>query len=102
MLLGFVASGLVGGGPAVLYYPAEPCIYFNAPGVLLGDELYSWAVNTIGDPSSPNASERVPVILRLPWVYVTASPALWTAVGIPFTAAAKRVLSTLAACTTTE
>ncbi len=96
MLLGFIFSSLIGGSILVLYYPAESSIYFNAPAALLGDELYDWAVSTLGQPGSPEAHETVPSILRPPLVYLTASLALWTIAGTPFMLAARRIFSELA------
>jgi phosphoglycerol transferase MdoB-like AlkP superfamily enzyme len=96
MLLGFILSGLLGGSLLVLYYPAESIIYLNAPAALLGDELYDWAVSTLGQPGSPQAHETVPPMLRPPLVYLTTSLALWTIAGIPFMLAAGRVFTEFA------
>jgi hypothetical protein len=57
-------------------------ILFNAPGILLGDELYVRSIDLLGEPSSEHAHFTIPWVLRVPQVYVISSMLSWGLVGL--------------------
>lgn len=77
-LVAGLALGLVLGWEAASVYETS---LFNPAGLVIGGEVYFRAIRTFGDPSSSNAHDTIPWLLRIPQVHVVVSVALWAAVG---------------------
>jgi hypothetical protein len=73
----------VGAGiAAALKSHVDSSILFNFPAVFLGDFIYRWSIQLLGDPSSFQAHYTIPWIFRGPQVYVLASIIIWGPVGL--------------------
>lgn len=79
---GFLIYGFIAGILSAWWWGVSDSVFlFNIPGVLLGDEVYSYSILFIGDPGSPQAHYTIPWILRVPQVYVPVSLMFWGLVG---------------------
>jgi uncharacterized membrane protein YfhO len=83
ILASFLIYGLIVGFLSAWWWGFSDAIFFfNIPGVVLGDEVYSLAIYYLGDPSSPYAHFTIPWILRIPQVYVPVSITFWGLAGL--------------------
>ncbi len=82
LVSGFFLFGLATGILIVMLWPLDSCIYANPPAVLLGDWVYTHAIEWIGDPHSDQAHYTIPWLLRVPQVYAFISCALYGALGL--------------------
>lgn len=64
--LGFLAFGIASGLLAAWAWPLDSCVLPNLYAVLLGDKVYGFSAQRLGDPW----------LLRVPWVYVVVSTVL--------------------------
>lgn len=74
--------GVMSGVIATVLWPNDISVLFNIPAVLIGDKIYIWSINLLGDPSSPHAHYTIPWLLRIPQVYVIVSVLFWGLVGL--------------------
>jgi len=72
IFLGFLVFGVTTGVLTAWVWPIDSSVYFNIFGTLLGDWVYNWSVQHLGDPW----------LLRVPQVYVLASTVLCGVVGL--------------------
>jgi hypothetical protein len=72
--LAFLLFGLVTGLLTAWVWPLDSSVYANVFTVLLGDLVYRWSAQYLGDPW----------LLRVPHVYVLVSPILWAGAGLLF------------------
>jgi hypothetical protein len=80
---GFLLYGFIVGSLSAWWWGiSDSILVFNIPGVLLGDEVYSYAIRIIGNPVSPQAHYTIPWILRVPQVYVPVSMIFWGLAGV--------------------
>ena len=70
--LGAVIFGLASGLLAAWAWPYDSCVLPNLWAVLLGDALYGWASDALGNPA----------LLRAPWIYPPAGAFLYGALGL--------------------
>jgi hypothetical protein len=54
----------------------------NIPGVVLGDFMYRFFIQVLGDPFSPQAHFSIPRYLRIPQIYAPASVIFWSVFGL--------------------
>ena len=64
--LGFVAFGVASGLLAAWAWPLDSCVLPNVYAVVLGDKVYGFSAQRLGDPW----------LLRVPWVYAVVSTVL--------------------------
>lgn len=64
--LGFLAFGAASGLLAAWAWPLDSCVLPNVYAVVLGDEVYGFSAQRLGDPW----------LLRVPWVYAVVSTIL--------------------------
>jgi hypothetical protein len=69
----FLVFGAVSGILTAWAWPIESSIYLNWPGTLLGDRMYTWSIQMLGDAQSAQAHYTIPWPLRIPQVYVIAA-----------------------------
>lgn len=53
----------------------------NMPGMILGESIYVFAINHLGDPHSAFAHYTIPWILRIPQLYLLTTAAVWGLAG---------------------
>ena len=82
VFLSFLIFGLTTGILAVLLWPHDSCVLPNVFGVWLGDCIYVYAIEWMGNPHSPQAHDTIPWVFRVPQVYVIASTGLCASVGL--------------------
>ena len=61
---------------------SDTILFLNVPGVILGDKVYSLAINYLGNPNSAQAHFTIPWILRIRQIYVPASVIFWGLMGL--------------------
>lgn len=93
IVLAFVIWGLASGLLAAGLWPLDSTVYANVYAVLLGDQVYTWAIRWLGDPHSAQAHTTIPWVLRAPQVYVAAGLLSGAVAGV----CAQRLWSMLAA-----
>jgi hypothetical protein len=76
IVLSFLVFGAVSGALAAWVWPLDSAAYANIYAVLLGDQVYAWAIRLVGDPYAANAHATIPWLLRVPQVYVLLSLAV--------------------------
>jgi hypothetical protein len=54
----------------------------NIPRVVLGDFMYRFFIQVLGDPFSPQAHFSIPWFLRIPQVYAPTSVIYWYVFGL--------------------
>jgi hypothetical protein len=79
---GFAIFGLIAGTFSGLAEHREGLGLFNALGVYLGDEVYSYAINHFGDPHSFQAHYTIPWVFRISQVYLFTSVVSYSVVGL--------------------
>lgn len=72
IFLGFLGFGLGTGLLAAWAWPYDSSIYPNVWATLLGDALYQWSTNTLGNMW----------FLGVPWVYVSTAVLLYGGLGL--------------------
>ena len=78
-----VVYGLVVGFICVWWWHYSDNIFFpNIPGMLIGEKVYSFSINLMGDSSSSQANQSIHWILRVPQIYVPVSIAFWGLLGL--------------------
>jgi hypothetical protein len=82
ILASFLIYGLTVGVLCVWWWGNNLILLFNIPGVVLGDKVYSLAIDRLGDISSPYAHYTIPWVFRVPQIYVPVSIVLWGLVGL--------------------
>lgn len=83
IFLSFFVYGFITGSLSVWWWGISDSIFvLNIPGVLLGDEVYSYAIQVTGNPGSPQAHYTIPWILRVPQVYIPVSMIFWGLAGV--------------------
>ena len=73
IVLGFLVFGGSSGVLAASLWPVDSAVYANVYAVILGDQVYSWAIHYLGNAHSANAHATIPLLLRVPQVYVFVS-----------------------------
>jgi len=82
-ILSFLFYGaVVGFISAQLWQVSDAPFLFNIPGVLIGDIVYGFLINLLGNPYSSQAHFTIPWILRIPQVYVPVSIIFWGVIGL--------------------
>ncbi len=81
-IISFVIVSFILGVAAAWTWPDEGAVWVNPLAVLLGDLIYRWSIAIIGNPSSANAHETIPWLLRVPQVYALVSLMLGAATGV--------------------
>jgi len=79
--LGFLIFGTATGFLAAWAWPLDSSVYANAVAVLMGDAVYTVAIQLLGDPGSSQAHDTIPWILRIPQVYVPVAVVLYGLAG---------------------
>ena len=78
ILIGFILYGIAVGFISVWFRQNTDSVFLlNIPGTLLGDAVYGFSINFLGDPHSSQAHFTIPWILRIPQVYVPVSIFFW-------------------------
>lgn len=73
ILLGFLSS--------LSLNNKEALFSFNMPGMYVGEQIYNYAIQHIGDPHSSFAHYTIPWILRIPQGYMLPSAVIWSFLG---------------------
>ncbi|OGO00337.1 MAG: hypothetical protein A2Y90_00230 [Chloroflexi bacterium RBG_13_52_12] len=60
----------------------DSSVLVNYPAIFLGDFIYHWSIQLLGDPHSFWAHETIPWLLRTPQVYLIASIMIWGLLGL--------------------
>lgn len=79
---GFAIFGLLAGTFSGLVEHREGLIISNIIGVYLGDEVYSYAINHLGDPHSFQAHYTIPWVFRIPQIYLFTSLISYSVIGL--------------------
>jgi len=74
ILLAFLLFGVVTGLLTAWVWPLDSSVYVNVVAALLGDLVYGWSTQYLGDPW----------LLRVPHVYAVVSAIVWGAAGLLF------------------
>jgi hypothetical protein len=82
IVLGFTTFGVLSGLLAAWAWPLDSAVYANLYAVLLGDQVYTWAISWLGDPNSAQAHSTIPWLLRVPQVYVLVALVASAAAGL--------------------
>ena len=82
VFLSILILGVITGAIATVLWPQDSSVLFNIPAILIGDKIYIWSINQLGDPSSFQAHYTIPWLLRIPQVYVVVSVVFWGLVGL--------------------
>jgi hypothetical protein len=83
VLLGFLGYGVIVGLASIWWWHySDNVLPLNIPGTVLGDVVYRYSIEYLGDPYSGQAHFTVPWILRVPQVYAPVSAMVWGAVGM--------------------
>jgi hypothetical protein len=85
--------GILSGLAVTLHGLGEGGYIFNFLGVLLGDQIYNFSIELIGDPHSSFAHYTIPWGLRIPQVWLFASVIAWSLIGILAQLAYNRIKS---------
>lgn len=80
---GFALFGILSGFLAALYGHMEPQYMLNILGVPLSEEIYGYAIDRYGDPSSAFAHYTIPWVLRIPQLAFFTSAIIWGLLGLP-------------------
>ncbi len=82
VFLSILILGVITGFAVFSLWPGDVIVILNIPAVLLGDKIYVWSIDLLGDPSSFQAHYTIPWLLRIPQVYVIVSVLFWGLVGL--------------------
>jgi len=82
LFAGFALFGILSGLVAALYGHHEGQYIYNIPGVLVGEEIYTYAIDHFGDPHSAFAHYTIPWVLRIPQVVLLTSAIVWGLIGL--------------------
>lgn len=67
---------------AALYGHHEGQYIYSIPGVLVGEEIYTYSIDYFGDPYSAFAYYTIPWVLRIPQVVLFTSAIVWGLLGL--------------------
>jgi hypothetical protein len=82
IITAFVIFGVAVGFVSVWFRQnTDTAFLLNIPGTILGDAVYNWSINLIGNPHSSQAHYTIPWLLRIPQVYVPTSIFFWGIIG---------------------
>ncbi len=81
VVIGFTAFGLTSGTLAAWVWPLDSATSANLYAVVLGDQVYHWAIRWFGDPHAAQAHDTIPWLLRVPQVYALAGAATGAVAG---------------------
>jgi len=83
IIIFFLIYGVVVGLLSAWWWHVSDNIFLpNVPGELLGYEAYTHSIIILGNPYSDHAHYTIPLILRIPQVFIPVSIAFWTLVGL--------------------
>lgn len=82
ILASFLIFGVLAGLISAQLWPQDISVMANFPASLIGDWIYDYSIQYIGDPSSAQAHYTIPWILRIPQAYVLASVLFWGLLGL--------------------
>ena len=83
IVFSFLIFGAATGILTAWVWPIESSSYCNVFASLLGDQMYTLAIEYLGDSHSAQAHDTIPWVLRVPQVYVPSSLMVSALVGLP-------------------